>query len=466
MKIKIEGGRLYDPRNNLDGEERDIFIENGIIVDRFSSADKTINASGKTIMAGGIDIHSHIATYGLNLIRGTGRFYSPREIGYIYAKMGYTHVNEPFMTQVTARYVHHELSSIPILDTSAFLVLNLRDVEAKIKSAKHLEEVEKIIPIIIAGTKAIGLKIYEPFVRYTQRTHILRNVTEKKVLSFFSSINREKIPRIILHTSPELFGKEIENPVGFHFSHVGSAIGNEEDYQKVLSYLNAGASVELGLFDFEQNLRISNPKQTVGEVFGRVDMGLSEDIVFSQGNASESETPFFAFKLALSQPSNHISFSTDSPANASFEAYPKIFSWLMKAENRANLFDKELPDFEYSLLDIARITRYNPAVILGFKNKGHLGAEAEADIAIYDINKDTKPDKLEAGFRDCACLIKSGSIVVEDHKIVNDQAEKKTYYRGVETLDYEPAKILAGYSTFRFENLMVDEVFTAKEVKI
>jgi len=120
MKIKIEGGRLYDPRNNLDGKERDIFIEDGIIVDRFSSADKTINASGKTIMAGGIDIHSHIATYGLNLIRGTGRFYSPREIGYIYAKMGYTHVNEPFMTQVTARYVHHELSSIPILDTPPF----------------------------------------------------------------------------------------------------------------------------------------------------------------------------------------------------------------------------------------------------------------------------------------------------------------------------------------------------------
>ncbi|MFA4911867.1 MAG: hypothetical protein WC649_12630, partial [Desulfobacteria bacterium] len=154
MKIKIEGGRLYDPRNNLDGEERDIFIEDGIIVEGFSGADKTIDASGKAIMAGGIDVHSHVATYGLNLIRGTNRFYSPKEIGHIYAKMGYTHVNEPFMTQVTANYVHHELSSIPILDTSAFLVLNLRDAETKIKSAKHLEEVEKIIPIIIAGTKA------------------------------------------------------------------------------------------------------------------------------------------------------------------------------------------------------------------------------------------------------------------------------------------------------------------------
>ena len=466
MKIKIEGGRLYDPRNNLDGEERDIFIEDGIIVEGFSGADKTIDASGKAIMAGGIDVHSHVATYGLNLIRGTNRFYSPGEIGHIYAKMGYTHVNEPFMTQVTANYVHHELSSIPILDTSAFLVLNLRDVETKIKSAKHLEEVEKIMPIIIAGTKAIGLKIYEPFVRYAERKYILRNVSTKKALSFFSGMSRENIPRIIMHTSPELLGEEIENPGGFHFSHVGSAINNEEAYQKVLSYLNAGATVDLGLFDLEQNLRISNPKQTVGEVFGRVDMGLSEDIVFSKGKVSESEAPFFAFKLALSQPSNHISFSTDSPANASFEAYPKIFSWLMKAENRDNLFDKELPDFEYSLLDIARITRDNPAYILGFKNKGHLGVGAEADIAIYNINEDTKPSELEACFRNCACLIKSGCVIVEDHRIVNDQAEKKTYYRGVGTLDYEPAKILASYSTFRFENLMVDEVFTAKEVKI
>jgi len=37
---------------------------------------------------------------------------------------------------------------------------------------------------------------------------------------------------------------------------------------------------------------------------------------------------------------------------------------------------------------------------------------------------------------------------------------------GVEPVEYEPAKILASYSTFRLEKLMVDEVFTAKEVKI
>ena len=83
MKIRIEGGKLYDPRNNLDGEERVIFVEDGIIVDRFSRADKTIDARSKTVMAGGIDIQSHVATYGLNLMRAKDHFYSPREIGYI-----------------------------------------------------------------------------------------------------------------------------------------------------------------------------------------------------------------------------------------------------------------------------------------------------------------------------------------------------------------------------------------------
>ena len=466
MKIKIEGGRLYDPKNNLDGEEKDIFIDDGTIVDGFSGSPKIINANGKAIMAGGIDIHSHVATYGLNLLRGTNRFYSLREIGHIYAKMGYTHVNEPFLTQPTANYVHHELSSIPILDTSSFLVLNLRDIEKKIKSAKHYDEVKKVIPIAMARAKAIGIKIYEPFVRYAQRMFIMRNVKAKKVLKLFSEISGESFPRTIMHTSLDLLSEEIENSSVFHFSNVGSAMISEEAYQKVLAWLDEGASVDLGLLDFEQNLKISNPKQAHEEVYGSVDMGFSEPIVFSRGKTPDDKSPFFALKLALSHPFKSISFSTNSPVNASFEAYPKIFSWLMKVENRAGLFDKRLPDFEYSLLDIARITRQNPADILGLVDKGHLGVGAKADIVIYDINQDTNACDLENRFSDCAYLIKGGDIVIEDHKTVNDLVEKKTYYRGMEPLHEEPARILAKHSTFRFENLMVDEVFTGKEIMV
>ena len=466
MKIKIEGGILYDSKNSINGEQQDIYIEDGIIVDGFSKPDKTIHAKSKAIMAGGIDIHSHIATYGLNLLRATHGFYLPREIGHIYAKMGYTHVNEPFMTQYTASYVHHELSSIPIVDTSAFLVLNIKDLDRKIKSTRYIEEVERIIPVIMSRTKAIGLKIYEPFVRYAQRMYIMKNVKAAKVLSFFSGMNRENIPKIILHSSSELFKEEIENPSLFHFSHIGSTLEDEDIYRKVLTYLDGGASADLGLFDFEENPRISPRRLTEHKLCGVVDMDFSEPISFSRGKIQDITPPFLALKLALSEPGKHISFSSDSPTNARLESYPKILSWLMSIDNRKDLFKTDLPDFEYTLFEVARITRQNPADILGLSNKGHLGVGAQADIAIYDIHNRTKADELEPRFKECAYLIKGGEVVIEDHRIVNDRIEKKTYFRGVEPCNDESARELAKYSTFRFEHLFVDDVFTAKEVKV
>ncbi|MDY6854609.1 MAG: amidohydrolase family protein [Thermodesulfobacteriota bacterium] len=466
MKIKIEGGILYDSKNGINGEQRDIFIDDGIIVDGFSKPDKTIHAKSKTIMAGGIDIHSHIATYGLNLLRATHGFYLPREIGHIYAKMGYTHVNEPFMTQYTASYVHHELSSIPIVDTSAFLVLNIKDLDRKIKSTRYIEEVERIIPVIMSRAKAIGLKIYEPFVRYAQRMYIMKNVKASKVLSFFSGMNKENIPRIILHSSSGLFKEEIENPSLFHFSHIGSTLEDEDAYNKVLTYLDEGASADLGLFDFEENTRISTGRFTDYTFCGVVDMDFSEPISFSQGKIHDLTPPFLTLKLALSEPNKHISFSSDSPTNAIFESYPKILSWLMSIDNRKDLFKRDLPDFEYTLFDIARVTRQNPADILGLSNKGHLGVGAQADIAIYDIHNGTKANELESRFKECAYLIKSGEVVIEDHRIINNRIEKNTYFKGVEPCNDGSAKELAKYSTFRFEHLFVEDVFTAKEVKV
>jgi len=370
------------------------------------------------------------------------------------------------MTQTTACYVHHELSSIPILDTSCFLVLNLRDLDRKIKSTKHLEKVEKIIPMIMAGCKAVGLKIYEPFVRYAERMFITKNVRAKKVFKFFSGMSGQGIPKIILHTTGDILNEEIENPSIFHFSHVGSAMYNEEAYWKIQNYMEDGASIDLGLFDFEDNLRISGYREALGEVWGTIDMGFTEPVVFSHGKVSDTEAPYFAMKLALSLPPDQISFSTDSPANASFKSYPKIFSWLMRAENRAGLFHKELPDSEYSLSDISRITRQNPAGTLGLVNKGHLGVGADADIAIYEINEDTKPGELEDRFANCTHLIKGGEVVIENHKIINELTEKKTFYRGVDHFDNEEVRSLSKYSTFRLENLMVDEVFTGKEVRV
>ncbi len=86
--------------------------------------------------------------------------------------------------------------------------------------------------------------------------------------------------------------------------------------------------------------------------------------------------------------------STDHPNGGSFLAYPQIIRLLMDRTYRQDML-KTVPrkvreqsaladlDREYTLSEIAIITRAGPARILGLKHKGHLGPGADADITIY-----------------------------------------------------------------------------------
>ena len=71
--FKITGGYVYDPRNGVDGQVRDIWIRGGKIVEAPTNpaerATKTLNAAGLVIMPGGIDMHCHIAGPKVNMAR-------------------------------------------------------------------------------------------------------------------------------------------------------------------------------------------------------------------------------------------------------------------------------------------------------------------------------------------------------------------------------------------------------------
>jgi formylmethanofuran dehydrogenase subunit A len=110
---------------------------------------------------------------------------------------------------------------------------------------------------------------------------------------------------------------------------------------------------------------------------------------------------------------------------------PIMFSWLiskkaredmMKEVNQRALKKTTLPsiDVEFSLYDIAIMTRAAPAKLLGLDRfKGHLGVGADADIAIYDLNPrevDLSRDyeKFIKAFKRAWLVIKSGEIVVKE----------------------------------------------------
>ena len=75
MEHIIKNGIVYDPLNNIDGEQKDICVKDGKIVDSVSDDAKVIDASGKIIMPGGVDPHTHIAGAKVNV----GRMIRPED---------------------------------------------------------------------------------------------------------------------------------------------------------------------------------------------------------------------------------------------------------------------------------------------------------------------------------------------------------------------------------------------------
>ena len=157
--------------------------------------------------------------------------------------------------------------------------------------------------------------------------------------------------------------------------------------------------------------------------------------------------------------------STDHPNGGSFLAYPQIIRLLMDRTYRRDVLKTVHPpvrerssladlDREYTLSEICIITRAGPARILGLKNKGHLGAGADADVTIYtpDANKETM-------FELPRYVIKAGQLIVEQGEI-RDPVHGKTlhvapdYDHDVET---DIAEWFEKYYSIRFRNYPVTD---------
>src|SRR3954471_2451832 len=70
--MRLAGGRLYDPVNRLDGTIRDLYVDRGRIVAEPAAGariDAEYDLQGRVIMAGAIDLHTHIGGGKVNIAR-------------------------------------------------------------------------------------------------------------------------------------------------------------------------------------------------------------------------------------------------------------------------------------------------------------------------------------------------------------------------------------------------------------
>ena len=126
----------------------------------------------------------------------------------------------------------------------------------------------------------------------------------------------------------------------------------------------------------------------------------------------------------LSQDPWRVVLSTDHPNGGSFLSYPALIQLLMdrtvrddrlKQVNPKLLAGSALADGlarEYTLNEIAIVTRAGPARLLGLRAKGHLGVGADADVTVYARDAD-----IAKMFATPRYVVKGGSLVVEEGQL-------------------------------------------------
>ena len=434
MRLKIAGGRVFDPANGWHGEERDLYVEGGRLVPHLSAVDRVVNARGRMVCAAGVELRGQVASYGLNFLRLWGRLPSPQELGAAYAIRGYTHVHEPFLTSYTAGYVHRQLAALPLVDTSASLVLNLRELDLWLGVPERLPELQQTILFLLEQTRALNVRLVEPFVRYRQDFYAHRTLKMQQALEILARLATGLTLPLVLEASPELLRLPLPEPRAFHLAALGPALLGDDLLAAALGHLEQGTTADLGLLSSEAAER---PKV-------QVDLGWFQPLDLSP--PADAGAARRALALAAQYQGPNLAFSGAGVGLSAPAADPRLFSRL-----RHGTVDPEGP--QLSLSRWVWMTRTLPARLLGLEDRGHLTPGARADVALYDLPAAAPRSQWGEALSRCRLLTKAGKIVVENFQVVGPEVAKACYFRRTGAVGGPLLAELCQYLSFRPENL-------------
>ncbi len=181
--LRIKGGKVYDPANNINGVVKDICIDGGRIVADVEGG-RVIDATGMIVFPGGVDIHTHVAGAALNFARAmtpenhrhAAKFlHSPERrmgiggptpttfaTGYLYAGMGYTTVVEAAVPVLSAKHTHEELRDTPIIDKACCVLMANNEIMMDLLEAGEDERAREVVAWLIWAAKGYGVKAVNP----------------------------------------------------------------------------------------------------------------------------------------------------------------------------------------------------------------------------------------------------------------------------------------------------------------
>ncbi len=496
MLTKLTGAKVYDPANGIDGEQKDIFLKDGHIV-AAAQPDETISREydlrGMLVMAGAIDLHTHIGGGKVNIARtmlsddhrhhplartqitrsGSGHITPSTTVtGYRYAQMGYTACFEPAILPINARQAHMEMADTPMLDTGGYALLGNDDFLLQLLAqGSNQKLVNDYVAWILHATQCIGIKVVNPgginAFKFNKRSLDVDEpgphyaVTPRQIVYRLSrALSELGVPHPLhVHASnlgvpgnfeSTLATMEAAQGLPIHLTHVQFHSYGAEGPRKFSSAAaqiseavnhHKNISIDVGQIMFGQTVTVSadTMQQFSNRRFAHPRKWTCMDIECEAGcgvvpfryrdrnfvNALQWAIGLEIFLLA--DDPWRVFLTTDHPNGAPFTSYPHLIRLLMDRSYRNDLLLTAVhPEAraashlgsikrEYSLYEIAIMTRTAPARILGLSDRGHLGAGAVADITVY------KPhDNPEEMFSRPSLVFKDGQPIVKNGEVIKE----------------------------------------------
>lgn len=389
---------------------------------------------------------------------------------YKYLGLGYTTAFDAAVPPLGARHVHEEFRDTPCLDKGFFVLMGNNHYVMEAVQQRDPEKLRNFVAWLLAAAKGYAPKLVNPGGVEVWKQRSAGNVSglDDRVDAF--DVTPREIIGGVVRAANEL---GLPHPVHIHcnqlgvpgnwtttrdtmaalegrrghlthiqFHSYGGGDGDENTFNSQVAslaeYVNAhdNITVDVGQVLFGETTSMTGDGPVgyfLANLYGT--KWYSSDLEMESGcgispikyrNKSLVHALQWAIGLEWYLMVNDpwkVAMSTDHPNGGSFLAYPQIIRLLMDRAFREETLQQcppavrercQLGDLtrEYSLSEIAIITRAGPARMLGLTHKGHLGPGADADITIYSPN-----DNKQTMFELPRYVIKAGEILVDDGDI-------------------------------------------------
>jgi formylmethanofuran dehydrogenase subunit A len=433
--------------------------------------------------------------------------------GYRYAALGYTAAMEAAVTPLGTRSTLEELQDTPIIDKGFFILVGNNVLLFRLLQEGRLEEFRHALAWWISATKAYAPKLVNPGADEMWKGDRNANITtldqkigpfdltpRKVIGAFIQAANDLGLPHPVhIHCNnlghsgnytTTLETMRIADGRKAHITHIqfhsyGSVAGKTTDNptsmaREISAYINThpNISADVGAVMFGRSTSMTadaplaymlrafgSPKWTNADVENESGCGIVPFTYQDQIYTNALQWAIGLELFLLSDDPWRMVFSTDHPNGGSFMSYPKLIRLLMDREFRKEEMAKvnqkaldncglrDCQEREYSLYEIAIITRAGPARLLGLTAKGHLGVGADADITIYEEDGDK-----EKMFSTPRYVIKDGALIIEDHEFRVDTEGRVLHVAP----DYDPGieqviqPFFEDFYTIQFSNYAVN----------